>query len=131
MTIKVDTTSGTVQVDISGSYGAEQLLELVKRLAAARAQVAKDPAQPGEIWVAPMASCHAQLMGQHGPDSLLAFKFPGLGWIGATLGTPTRAQLISLLATQQSVVAVSAATTPAPAEPTLNIEPGPGGNTLH
>ena len=132
MTFKLDTTTGTVQIDLHGSYTAEQLLELIKRLSAARGKLAKDSAKPGEIWVAPQASCHAQLMGEAGPESLLAFRFPGLGWVGATMGAAARAQLISLLAAQQAIVARQVAT-PAPAvpEPSLSQEPGPDGTTLH
>ncbi len=131
MKMEVDAAAGTVQLEVSGSYTADQLLELVKVLTAARAKVAKDPAKPGDIWVAPRASCHTQLMEHAGPESLLAINFPGIGWIGATLNATVRAQLIALLATQQATVvqaAVPAATAP---EPAVKVEPGPGGHTLH
>ena len=135
MTIQPDKTTGTVQIDVQGSYTPDQLLDLIKRLSAARAKLAKDPATPGEIRVAPVASCHVQLMGDAGPESLLAFRFPGLGWIGATMTAPARAQLISLLAAQQAIVANRVAdTAPAPAtsaESSLSLEPGPEGTTLH
>jgi hypothetical protein len=130
MTIKVDAASGTVRLDIAGSYDAEQLLELLKSLSAARAKVAKDPARPGEIWVAPKASCHTQLLGADGPESLLAINFPGLGWIGATLAPVTRAQVISLLAAQQANVASAAGAKETPS-PVREVEPDRGGNTLH
>lgn len=133
MTFQLDTTTGTVQIDLHGSYTADQLLDLIKRLSAARGKLAKDATKPGEIWVAPLASCHVQLMGDAGPESLLAFRFPGLGWIGATMTTAARAQLISLLAAQQAIVANRpAVAAPAPAvEPSLSLEPGPDGTTLH
>ena len=133
MTLKLDTTTGTVQIDLHESFNADQLLELIKRLSAARGKLVKDALKPGEIWVAPLANCHAQLMGDAGPESLLAFRFPGLGWIGATMNTAARAQLISLLAAQQAIVAnrpTVAAPAP-PAEPGLSLEPGPDGTTLH
>lgn len=131
MTIKVDPASGTVRLDVAGSYNADELLELLKALSAARAKVAKDPARPGEIWVAPKASCHTQLLDASGPDSLLAINFPGIGWIGATLAPVTRAQVISLLAAQQAT-AMSAPATPAVAAPVREVEPDRGGNTtLH
>lgn len=132
MTIKADPASGTVRLDIAGSYDADELLALLKSISAARSTIAKDPARPGDIWVAPKASCHTQLLDSVGPDSLLAFNFPGIGWIGATLSPVTRAQVIGLLATQQANVAsgkVSAAAAPAPVR--VEVEPGPGGGTLH
>ena len=131
MTIQVDPQSDSVQLEISGRYSAAQLLDLIKALTGARAQVAKDPLKPGDIWVAPRASCHTQLMEQTGPDSLLAISFPGIGWIGATLNPAVRAQLVSLLATQQATVVQAAAPLPATPQPTLKIEPGPGGHTVH
>ena len=130
MTIKVDAASGTVRLDIAGNYNAEELLELLKSLSAARAKVAKDPVRPGEIWVAPKASCHTQLLDAAGPDSLLAINFPGIGWIGATLAPVTRAQVISLLAAQQATAA-TAAGAKAPAVSVREVEPDRGGNTLH
>jgi hypothetical protein len=131
MTIEVDEASATVRLALSGDYTAEQLLDLLKQLSAARARIAKDPARPADIWVAPKASCHVQMLPPSGPESLLAVNFPGIGWIGATLSPGTRAQVISLLAAQQATVATAA---PAPAAPTVTVcevDPGPGGKTLH
>lgn len=131
MTITVEAASSTVQLDISGSYDAEQLLELIKELCAARGRIAKDPAKPGEIWLAPRASCHTQLMPTNGPESMLAISFPGLGWIGATMSAVTRAQLIGLLATQQATVASATTALPVVQAVSVKLEPGSGGNTLH
>lgn len=131
MTIKVDAASGTVQLDLTGSYTAEELLDLVKALTGARAQVAKDPAKPGDIWVAPRASCHTQLMDKAGPDSLLAISFPGIGWVGATLNPAMRAQLISLLAAQQCTVVQASSPAAAAPEPSQSVAAGSDGHTLH
>lgn len=131
MTITVETASGTVQLDISGSYTAEQLLELIKELCAARGRIAKDPPKPGEIWLAPRAACHTQLMPVAGPESMLAISFPGIGWIGATMTPGTRAQLISLLAAQQATVVTAAPAVAVVPELNVKLEPGQGGNTLH
>jgi hypothetical protein len=132
MSIEVDTAARTVRLDASGTYTAEQLLDLLKALSAARAQIAKDPARPGDIWVAPRASVHTQLMDQAGPETLLALSFPGLGWIGATMTGSVRAQLLSLLAAQQAAVLQAAAPAAPPAEPTPTVESGSGGgHTLH
>lgn len=131
MTIQVDATTASVRLDINGSYNAEELLALLKSLSAARAKIAADPARPGDIWVAPKASCHTQLLDAAGPDSLLAINFPGIGWIGATLSPTTRAQVISLLAAQQATVATASIPKNA-ATPVREVEPDRGGNTtLH
>lgn len=131
MTIEVDESGATVRLALAGEYTAEQLLELLKQLTAARARIAKDPPRPADIWVAPKASCHVQMLPPSGPESLLAINFPGIGWIGATLGTGTRAQVISLLAAQQATVATAASAPVAPAVTVREVEPGPGGQTLH
>lgn len=106
MSIEVDLHTRRVRIDVAGSFNADELLDLLKSLAAARAQVANDPARPGDVWVAPKAAVHTQLMGTDGPESLLALQFPGIGWIGATLSPAVRAQLIGLLANQQATVAM-------------------------
>ncbi len=133
MTIQVDPRTGRVRVEVAGALDADELLDLLKALSAARAQIARDPPRPGDVWVAPKASVHTQLMGGNaGPDSLLALLFPGIGWIGATLAPAVRAQLIGLLATQQATVVSAPANPPAPAPAPMPIGPERDGNsTLH
>lgn len=134
MTIEVDPRTGRVRVEVAGKLDADELLELLKALSAARAQIARDPARPGDVWVAPKAAVHTQLMGDAGPESLLALQFPGIGWIGATLAPTVRAQLISLLATQQATVATTPAAVPASAPASAAAPIGPerdGNSTLH
>lgn len=129
MSIDVDRLTGTVRLDLQGSYTPAQLLSLVKELAAARAQLVDDPAEPGEMWLAPRAACHTKLLGARGPDTLIGFRFPGLGWIGATLGSTMRARLLSLLAAQQVNALPAEPAAPAPA--VVKVEMGPGNSTLH
>ncbi|GAP33662.1 hypothetical protein ABXN37_00550 [Piscinibacter sakaiensis] len=138
MTIEVDARTATVRVEIDGHFTPQQVLALVKQLAAARAQLADDPPEPGEVWLAARPPCHTKLMGK-GPDTLLAFRFPGLGWIGATLAASMRARLISLLAAQQVQAlpqdgaasrGISASAAPA-AEPSAAAGTRPDDATLH
>ena len=103
MTIDVDTSTGTVHLNIAGQYNADQLLVLLKRIAGARNKVARDPhllATPP--WMAPRATCHTALVNHTGPDSVIAFRFPGLGWIGSTMSANMRMQFVKLLLEQQS-----------------------------
>ncbi|GAP38692.1 hypothetical protein [Piscinibacter sakaiensis] len=103
MTIDVDLATQTVELNIAGRFDAQRLRQLIRELAAARAQVVREPDQPeADAWISARAPLHTSLAKRVGPDGQLALRIPGLGWVGSTLSPRMRTQLLKLLLQQQA-----------------------------
>jgi hypothetical protein len=136
MEISVDTTSGTVALDINGTYTAEQLLQLLYKLSEARKQVAQDPSSPvgQQVFVVPGANWFTEPLGTDTSSSLLTFLMPGFGWLGITLSNADRCRLAHYLTGQavNTLAPPAAADTAAGAAAVQAQDNGRGGGgTLH
>lgn len=135
MEIKVN--GDTVSLAISGSYTAQELLELLHTIGEARAQISQNVAleaagQAMKIVANP--PYWTERSANTGMQSLVAFRHPGFGWIGMTM-PPVEAARLGQYMAHHSVIAL----TPAPTAHAPNAGPSSpddtnttqGGGFLH
>jgi hypothetical protein len=131
MTIEV--TGDKVSLQINGAFTSEETRSLIQQIAQARAQIADDPqaltGHAADIQVVGGVAWWTEFKPAFGM-SMVAYRHPGLGWIGVLLPPAEVAQLASYLALQ---LGVAAAAKPAQSAGTNSNDPrtGSGGMLLH
>lgn len=111
MEIKIN--GNTASIAISGSYTAEELLDVLHQIGDARAQIAKNVAtEPtGQSMALALNPPYwTERSPKTGMQSLVAFLHPGFGWIGMTM-TPIEAARLGQYMAHHSVIALTATAT--------------------
>lgn len=129
MNIEVDTTLGTVTLDISGTYTADQLRQVLQSICEARAQIAQEPASPvgHELPIVRNAAWHTSAIDGDLNTGLLAFLLPGFGWAAIALPNLDRCLLAHYMNGQVANALAATAATPTAAADLLPS----GGGRLH
>lgn len=106
MEIKVDEASATATIRIDGTFGPEELVDLLGKIAQARGKIAPVPAlfDPAttKALVGP-ADGWGYYTDLHNGSSLLLLRHPGFGWIGNHLPLPEAVKLAGALHTQATL----------------------------
>ena len=105
MNIRADTAASTVTLDIRGTFTADQLRQVLQRIADARAQIAQDPPQPDglRLDLSGNVRWYSELLAVDHTVSMLLVCLRGFGWHGITLDADSRAALIHTLMLHTSI----------------------------
>lgn len=128
MKIEVDAISESVTLEVSGTYTAQELLELLRHIGEARAKIAKDPSNPSGLPTpVEVNPTYWAVFGEAtNGHSGLFLRHSYFGWLGYMLPMVEAARLAKYLNEHLTAALTTTPTTNAP-----NFPEPQGGGLLH